>query len=191
VDKKTMDNSRNMNFITNLWEEHEINESIKKLASKINSDYEHINIVNLVPVLTGALFFSAKLISELEFLSPGKWKVIPIMSSSYFNSYESTEPDIIMVRDFEKRLDIDSPCLIIDDILDSGLTIHRIKELLNGLTNQTTSVVVMVDKTIKRAVDITPDYYGFRLEKDLWLVGFGMDDKGLYRGLRYIGYVTV
>jgi hypoxanthine phosphoribosyltransferase len=186
-----MDNLRNMNFITNLWEEHEINECIKNLASEINLAYEHINIVNLIPVLTGALFFSAKLISELEFLSPGKWKVIPIMSSSYFNSYESTEPDIIMVRDFENRLDIDSPCLIIDDILDSGLTIHRIKELLNGLANQTTSVVVMVDKTIKRAVDITPDYYGFRLEKDLWLVGFGMDDKGLYRGLRYIGYVTV
>ena len=62
-----MDNSRNMNFITNLWEEHEINESIKKLASKINSDYEHINIVNLVPVLTGALFFSAKLTTAAVF----------------------------------------------------------------------------------------------------------------------------
>ena len=76
-----------------------------------------------------------------------------------------------MVRDFEKRLDMESPCLVIDDILDSGLTLYRIKELLEGLTGQISSIAVLVDKTVNRKVLIGPDYYGFSLDEDLWLVG--------------------
>ena len=94
-----------------------------------------------------------------------------------------------MVRDFEKRLDMESPCLVIDDILDSGLTLYRIKELLEGLTGQISSIAVLVDKTVNRKVLIGPDYYGFSLDEDLWLVGYGMDDKGLFRGLNFVGYV--
>tara|TARA_A100001037_G_C15148529_1_gene637709 strand:- start:1432 stop:1986 length:555 start_codon:yes stop_codon:yes gene_type:complete len=175
--------------ITELWGEQDIDQAIKRIANEINDAYGQNEIVNLIPILTGALLFSAKLIIELEILSPGKWKVIPIMSSSYFNTYESTEPDIIMVRDFEKRLNMNSPCLVIDDILDSGLTIHRIKELLEGLTGQLTSVAVLVDKTVNRKVMISPDYCGFSLDEDLWLVGYGMDDKGLFRGLNFVGFV--
>ena len=175
--------------ITELWGEQDIDKAIKRIAREVDDTYSQNTVVNLIPVLTGALLFSAKLIIELEILSPGKWKVIPIMSSSYFNTYESAEPDIIMVRDFEKRLDIESPCLVIDDILDSGLTIYRIKELLEGLTGQNSSVAVLVDKTIHRKGSLSPEFYGFGLDDDLWLVGYGMDDKGLFRGLNFVGYV--
>ncbi|MBI49748.1 MAG: hypothetical protein FI684_03035 [SAR202 cluster bacterium] len=175
--------------ITELWSEKDIDQAIKRIAEEIDDAYASQQVVNLIPILTGALLFGAKLVIELEILSPGKWKVIPIMSSSYFNTYESTEPDIIMVRDFEKRLDMESPCLVIDDILDSGLTLYRIKELLEGLTGQISSIAVLVDKTVNRKVLIGPDYYGFSLDEDLWLVGYGMDDKGLFRGLNFVGYV--
>ena len=117
--------------ITELWGEQDIDQAIKRIANEINDAYGQNEIVNLIPILTGALLFSAKLIIELEILSPGKWKVIPIMSSSYFNTYESTEPDIIMVRDFEKRLNMNSPCLVIDDILDSDIA-KNIKGILTG-----------------------------------------------------------
>ena len=69
--------------ITELWGEQDIDKAIKRIAREVDDTYSQNTVVNLIPVLTGALLFSAKLIIELEILSPGKWKVIPIMSSSY------------------------------------------------------------------------------------------------------------
>ena len=67
--------------------------------------------------------------------------------------------------------------------------LYLVKNIIHEITTSTVEVAVLVDKIAKRNSDITPDYTCFTLESDYWLVGYGMDDKGLMRGLNSIGYL--
>ncbi len=63
-------------------------------------------------------------------------------------------------------------------------------KIIKNITNGNVEIAVLVDKTAKRASNIYPEYYCFDIEEDYWLVGFGMDDKGLFRGMDSVGYLN-
>ena len=127
---------------------------------------------------------------ELESLNPQKWLVNPIIASAYEYSFNPDKPEFIHVIDYETKFTKGTPSILIDDLLDTGITLSIVKNIIHAITESTVEVAVLVDKVAKRSTDISPDYTCFTLENDHWLVGYGMDDKGLMRGLNNIGYLV-
>ena len=78
--------------------------------------------------------------------------------------------------------------LVVEDILDTGETLVRLKSYLADLGTQRTRFAVLLDKPARRTTALTPDYTGFTIP-DRWVVGYGLDADGLYRNLPYISYV--
>ena len=172
-----------------LWDNEAIEKKIKQIAKIINTKWENEPVVNLIPVITGGMIFSTKLIMDLEKLSPEKWVVNPVIASAYEYSYNPNKPEVVRVSDYENKFKEGSPSIIIDDLLDTGITLSIIKNMIRTITNDNVEVAVLVDKVAKRKIEIEPEYHGFSISEDFWLVGYGMDDKGLLRGMDSIGYI--
>ena len=171
-----------------LWDEKTIEKKIKLLAQEISAKWINEPIVNLIPILTGGIVFGTKLIMELELLNPEKWIVNPLIASAYEYSHNPDKPEVIHVSDYETKFTKGSPSILIDDLLDTGITLSIVKNMIHEITQSSVEVAVLVDKIAKRSINIAPEYNCFTLENDHWLVGYGMDDKGFMRGLNSIGY---
>ncbi|MFL2756429.1 MAG: phosphoribosyltransferase family protein [Dehalococcoidia bacterium] len=179
-----------INNIKILWDSGAIDTQIKKMAQSIVNRWDREPVINLVPVITGGMMFASKLMTELESIAPGKWVVNPLIASSYQYSYDPNKPEVVKISDYESKFKDGSPTIILDDLIDSGITLSIIKDLIKNITNGNVEIAVLVDKTAKRASNIYPEYYCFDIEEDYWLVGFGMDDKGLFRGMDSVGYLN-
>ncbi len=172
-----------------LWENDAIEKKIKEMAKNISTKWENEPVVNLIPVITGGMIFATKLIMDLEKFTPEKWVVNPVIASAYEYSYNPNKPEVVRVSDYENKFKAGSPSIIIDDLLDTGITLSIIKNMIRTITNDNVEVAVLVDKIAKRKIKIEPEYHGFTIKNDYWLVGYGMDDKGLLRGMDSIGYI--
>ena len=180
-----------------LWDSRVIEQKISELALNVIKKWGKESTVNLVPVLTGGLIFSSKLITELEIRLPDKWIVTPVLASAYGDSYEAKDPEIVTTKDFKNKFVQSAPCVILDDLLDTGVTLTKLKKFLKDFTTRDIEIAVLVDKRARRqgrlfqkTVELEADYFCFRIEENRWLVGFGMDNKGRMRGLNSIGYLT-
>ena len=172
-----------------LWDSNSIDVKIKEIAQSIANRWEREPVINLVPVITGGMMFASKLMTELESIAPAKWVINPLIASSYQYSYDPNKPEVVKISDYESKFRDGSPTIILDDLIDSGITLSIIKDMIKGITNGNVEIAVLVDKTANRASNIYPEYYCFDIEEDYWLVGFGMDDKGLFRGMDSVGYL--
>ena len=165
-----------------LFSEAEIQNAIKKLGDKINNDYKGEELF-LVCVLKGAVMFMADLAKHLKM--PVDMEFIRL--SSYGSGFTSTGK--------VNAVDISLPdlngknVLIIEDIIDTGHTARFLMDFMkHNFKTKSIKFCSLLDKRIKREVDIDPDYYGLDVD-DKFLVGYGLDYDGFYRNLPYIGYV--
>lgn len=165
-----------------LFSEAEIQNAIKKLGDKINNDYKGEELF-LVCVLKGAVMFMADLAKHLKM--PVDMEFIRL--SSYGSGFTSTGK--------VNAVDISLPdlngknVLIIEDIIDTGHTARFLMDFMkHNFKAKSVKFCSLLDKRIKREVDIDPDYYGLDVD-DKFLVGYGLDYDGFYRNLPYIGYV--
>ncbi len=165
-----------------LFSENEIQNAIKKLGEKINADYEDEELF-LICVLKGAVMFMVDLAKHLKM--PVDMEFIRL--SSYGSGFTSTGK--------VNAVDISLPdlngknVLIIEDIIDTGHTARFLMDFMNhNFKAKSVKFCSLLDKRIKREVDINPDYYGLDVD-DKFLVGYGLDFDGFYRNLPYIGYV--
>ena len=78
--------------------------------------------------------------------------------------------------------------IIVEDIIDTGLTLKYIKEYLSGKNAKSVRICTLLDKPSRRKCNVDVDYVGFEIE-DLFIVGYGIDCKEKYRNLPYIAYV--
>lgn len=152
---------------------------IEELGREIRRDLdvlqEEIEIV-LVPILTGAMIFVADLIRQL----PHKVRISVATASSYRGKTTSAVGEPIV-----KWLDQDltsKHVLIVDDILDSGTTIRRIREEVAALEPKSVHACVLLRKRIPTAMETSCEYVGFDIE-DEYVVGYGLDYNGFYRNL--------
>ncbi len=156
-----------------------IQDRVKELGEQITRDYMGKNPV-LIGILKGAMTFMADLIRMI----PLKLKFDLIAVSSYGASTRSSGT----VR-IQKDLDIDiEGChvIIVEDIIDTGLTLHYIIENLRARHPETLKLCTLLDKPMKRKVPIRPDYNGFEISDD-FVVGYGLDYAENYRNLPCIG----
>ncbi len=163
-----------------LISEKEIVERCKQLGKQLSEDYkDNEHNVLYVSILKGSIPFMAELIKhisidiEIDFIAA--------------SSYEGTESlgDIKIIKDLDCSV-IDRDIVIIEDIIDTGLTIRKIKELLYHKGAHNVKVVALLNKQSRRICDVQADYVGFEIENE-FVIGFGLDFNQKYRNLPYIG----
>jgi hypoxanthine phosphoribosyltransferase len=161
-----------------LFPENAILQRVNELGQQISYDYQNKEIL-LICILKGALVFVADLIRCLDLHADLDF----VQISSYGNRMESSG-SIKFIRDI--KTDIEGRnILIVDDIIDSGLTLYQIKNYLLSRNPLSLKTCVLLDKPIRRTKYVDVDYIGFEVP-DEFVVGYGLDFNEQYRGLRYI-----
>ena len=171
-----------------LFSQEAIQKRVQKLGRQIAEDYgargagrdpQHRPLV-LVCVLRGAFMLLADLAREIPI--PVQYDFICV--SSYGNG---TSPGAVR---FVKDLDLSirgRDVIIIEDIVDTGNTLDYLLRVFSAREPASVRVCALIDKPVRRVVDVNVDYAGFTLESDEFVIGYGMDYAELYRNLPYIG----
>lgn len=162
-----------------LLSEDEIREKVRELGGKITADYKNSNLM-LVTVLKGAVVFLADLMRQIDVPAEIDFMVV----SSYGSGVKSSGV-VKIVKDLDVLL-AGKDILIVEDILDSGLTLSYIKELLESRGPRSIRIATLLDKPSRRKVDLQADYIGFSVP-DEFVIGYGLDYDEKYRNLPYIG----
>lgn len=171
--------SQEMNILT-LYTAEQIQEAVQKTAQKIEEFFGTDEPVVSLCLLNGAVWFTADLLRCL----PSNFELQTIRISSYEGTNSSGELKwhSALPECKGKRV------LVVDDVLDTGLTMKGVCEQLrsNGATQ--VASVVAVNKIGRRNVQYEADFAALQCE-DLFLVGYGLDYNGKYRNLPFIGYI--
>ena len=161
-----------------LISEEELKEICKNLGEQITRDYEGKNLL-VVSVLKGSVVFLADLLREIKCHCQ-----IDFLSVSSYSGTKTTG-----VVKFKKDLDIDPDgmdILIVEDILDSGITLSYLSNVLMGRNASSIKICTLLDKPANRKTDIKADYVG-KVIPDAFVIGYGLDYDEKYRNLPYIG----
>ena len=170
-----------MNISNTLISQKEIENKVIELAKKIEKDYEKQEVL-IVGVLKGAFVFVSDLVRNINL----DLSLDFIAVSSYGMSTESS--GVVKInKDIEMDLS-GKNVIIVEDIIDTGLTLKYIKEYLSGKNAKSVRICTLLDKPSRRKCDVDVDYVGFEIE-DLFIVGYGIDCKEKYRNLPYIAYI--
>ena len=170
------------NKIKPLFTKEQIQEGVAKLGKELCSVYKDEEVY-LVCVLRGAVMFAVDLSKHLTM--PVQMEFIRLSSygsgtrsSGKVNAVDISLPDLN-----EKNV------LIVEDIIDTGHTAKFLVDFINhNFKTKSLKFCSLLDKKIKREVDIDADYYCFEVD-DKFLVGYGLDYDGYFRNIPYIGYV--
>jgi hypoxanthine phosphoribosyltransferase len=159
--------------------EQEINVKVKELGKIISEDYKDKNLM-LLSVLKGSIVFMSQLM--LAITIPAQ---IDFMAVSSYGKDTKSSGVVKIVKDIDinlEKLDV----LLVEDILDSGMTLSYLKELLLSRNPSSIKIVTLLDKPTRRVADIKADYFGFEIE-DEFVVGYGLDYSEYYRNMPNIG----
>lgn len=162
-----------------LISEKDIESRVKELGEAISRDYRNKNLL-LVGVLKGSMVFMADLMRAIDV----NCKIDFMCVSSYGASTRSSG-QVRIIMDLKQPIK-DYDVLIVEDILDSGLTLSHLKEMLLTRAPHSIAIATLLDKPSRRRSEIVPDYKGFSIE-DEFVVGYGLDYNEDYRNLPYIG----
>lgn len=162
--------------------EEELQVKIKELAARIDSDYQGRDLL-LVGVLKGAVMAMADLARVLQRHVEMDWMAV----SSYGSGTKSSGVVRIL-----KDLDCDitgREVLIIEDIVDSGLTLSWLKSNLESRGAKSVEILAILRKSEAAKVDVTVKYVGFEIPSD-FVVGYGLDYNEKYRNLPFVGVLA-
>jgi hypoxanthine phosphoribosyltransferase len=168
------------------------NESIQKkiieIAKAIINDHEHLDQIHFVVVLEGAKIFAKALTDEINKSKKLKINTCFIKLESYGDKTESAGK-INVLKDLENDISGKS-ILVVEDIVDTGLTLHFLeKYLVNKKGAHSVKNCVLLNKPVTRKFNVPISYCGFPIS-DRFVIGYGLDYKGLYRDLDYIGHLS-
>lgn len=163
-----------------LFSEDQIRARLVELAAEISRDYEHTTPL-LVSVLKGALYFVADLTRALT---------IPIgldfMAITSYGPGQAASGAVRLIKDLDEEIS-GRHVLLVEDIIDTGLTAAYLLRTLRARDPASLRICTLLDKSARRIVDTLPiSYRGFEIP-DIFVVGYGLDFRQLYRNLPYIG----
>lgn len=153
----------------------QIKEMVAKLGKRISADYKGTELV-LVGVLKGGFVFLADLMREITI--PVDMDLIAV--SSYGASTRSSGV-VRIIKDMDLNV-ADKHVLIVEDLVDTGLTLSHLKDLFNTRGPKSVKICTAFDKPSRRKVDIEIEYGGI-VVPDKFIVGYGLDFDGKYRNL--------
>jgi hypoxanthine phosphoribosyltransferase len=147
---------------------------------------ERADSLMVVAILKGSFVFAADLIRALH--GVGLAPEVDFMTLSSYRKARTSTGQVTILRDMD--LDVRGRnVLIVDDVLDSGRTLAFAKDLIAARGAKAIKTCVLLDKRVKRAVNIEPDYCAFECS-DTFVVGYGMDVAHRYRELPFVGRVV-
>lgn len=163
--------------------EEEIKNRVKELGEQITRDYRDKKLV-MISVLKGSVLFISDLMRAVDL-----YMKIDFMSISTYCGGTKSTGVVKILKDLD--MDIEGyDILIVEDILDSGLTLGYIRDLLLKRNPNSIKIATLLDKVEKRKFDIQADYVGFDLP-DEFVIGYGLDYQEEYRNLPYIGVLDI
>lgn len=168
-------------LVGQLLSEEQIRARVQEMAEQINRDYAGQQVL-VIGILKGAFVFCADLLRHLNVPTQVDFMAV----SSYGNATESSGV-IRIVKDLDTPVE-GRHVLLVEDIVDSGLTLKYLKEYLTRQNPASLKVAVLLDKPSRRKTEVAVDYIGFAIP-DEFIVGYGIDYAEQYRHLPYIGII--
>lgn len=162
-----------------LLTEEEIQTRIRELGATISEEYQDLFPL-VVGVLKGAMPFMSDLIKRID-----THLEMDFMDVSSYGNEMVSSGEVKIIKDLNTSVE-GRDVLIIEDIIDSGLTLKYLVDLLRYRKAKSVKVVTLLDKVEGRKVDLKPDLVGFTVP-DEFVVGYGLDYAERYRNLPYIG----
>lgn len=167
--------------IKTLLTREEVEKRIKELAKEIEKDYCGKDLL-VIGLLKGSIMFMNDLIKEMDLPV-----MIDFMSVSSYSGTTSTGV-INVLKDTDISVK-DKDVLIVEDIIDTGLTLSHVKKLLEDRGAKSLKICTLLDKPSRRTVEMKGDYVGFEIP-DEFVVGYGLDYDQHHRNLPYVGIVV-
>jgi len=165
-----------------LLSEEEITAKLAELARRIEADYEGRDLL-LIAVLKGAVMVMADLARELK-----RPVDVDFMAVSSYGASTHSSGVVRIVKDLDISLE-GRDVLIVEDIIDSGLTLHWLKQNLESRNPASLEVCALLRKPDALKVDVEPKYVGFDIPNE-FVVGYGLDYAERYRNLRSIAVLA-
>lgn len=162
-----------------LLTQEQLRERVKELGAEISRDYRGKDPI-FVGVLKGCFIFMADLMRETDI-----YCTMDFMAVSSYGDGTTTTGAVKINKDLSRDIQ-GRHVIIVEDILDSGVTLSYLVNYLSVREPASVSIVALLDKPSRRRADIKADYVGFEVE-DAFVVGYGLDYAEQYRNLPYIG----
>jgi hypoxanthine phosphoribosyltransferase len=159
----------------------ELQRRVRELGAEISDDYE--DGVLLIGILKGAVLFLADLMRSLRVPCE-----IDFMAVSSYGSATDSSGVVRILKDLESSIE-GRDVLIIEDIIDSGLTLHYLIRNLRARSPRTLEVCALLDKPERRRVDLPIRYVGFEIP-DRYVIGYGLDYGQRFRNLEYVAVLA-
>ncbi len=157
----------------------EIQKRVRELGAQIAADYEGKKPV-LVGVLRGAIVFMVDLMRAMDIPLQ-----VDFMATSSYGASTTSSGVVRILKDLDVVIE-DRHVIVVEDIIDSGLTLQYITEILWARHPASLRIVTLLDKPANRKAHIDVDYVGFSIPNK-FVVGYGLDFAEVYRNLPYIG----
>ncbi|HTH50445.1 MAG TPA: hypoxanthine phosphoribosyltransferase [Pyrinomonadaceae bacterium] len=165
-----------------LYTPEDIAARIKELGAEITSEYQGKELV-LVGVLKGSCIFMADLMREIDLNL-----TIDFMAVSSYKDQTRSTGDVEILKDLSNPIR-DKHVIVVEDIIDTGLTLHRLLEILGSRGAASIKLAAFLDKPEPRVkTEVNIDYTGFVIPNQ-FVVGYGLDAAGRYRNLPFIAVV--
>ena len=162
-----------------LISEEQLKETVSRMGAQISKDYEGKNLL-VISVLKGAAVFMSDILRAITI--PCR---IDFMAASSYGAGTETKGSVKILKDLD--IDVNGyDILIVEDILDSGVTLSNIIKLLESRKANSVKVCTLLSKPARRKVEVPVAYEGFEVP-DEFVVGYGLDYAELYRNLPFVG----
>ena len=168
-----------MKNIKMIISEEEIQKRVKELANELYKLYKDEEVV-FICTLKGAVFFTCDLLKNYK----GNAIIEFIKISSYIG--EKSSGKVTLNLEVKKENIENKHVIIVEDIVDTGRSLDYLTKHILEMKPKSLKTCALLDKKMKRVIDINPDYVGFEID-DLFVIGYGLDDEQKLRQLPYIG----
>jgi len=168
-----------MSTTTTLISEADIQARIRSLAGEIERDYPPTEGVHLVAVLKGGFMFMADLVRAMS-----ERVTMDFMAVSSYGKGTTSSGHVRVLKDLDSNVE-GRHVILVEDIVDTGLTLHYLQDLLKARAPRTLKTACLLSKPSRRKVDVQVDYIGFTID-DHFVVGYGLDYAEKFRNLPYI-----
>lgn len=163
-----------------LLSEEDLKNIVEHLGAQITEDYKDKNLV-LVSVLKGSVIFMADLMRAIKLPCQ-----IDFMSVSSYGSGTKTSGVVKIIKDLDNEIVSGNDLLIVEDILDSGVTLEYLMKVLSARNPNSIKICTLLDKPERRKANVKADYAGAQIP-DAFVVGYGLDYDEKYRNLSFVG----
>ena len=161
----------------------EIGAAIERMAREIARDYAGESLL-LIAILKGAMFVVTDLARALSRIDPGPRCTLDFMAVSSYGNDTRSSGEVRLLKDTSESVE-GRNILIVEDIVDNGLTLHYLQGLLKSRAPKSLRTAVLLDKPYRRIADVALDYIGL-VSPDAFVVGYGLDYQEKYRTLPFV-----